>query len=130
MPLLFTFTYLAMVGLTGYAVLSAVFGSDRRHWAGSAVLSFAGGLGIWGIVLFLASVAGFAPSRTILVVVSFATITVLVLLGLSRRLMRPSMPTPPGKKWDASSILGGLALAVIVLTAGNVAAEALTPGLF
>jgi hypothetical protein len=130
MPLLFTLTYLAMVGLTGYVALWAVLGSERRHWAGIAGLSFAGGLGIWGMVLFLASVAGFAPNRMLAVAVSILTIAALVLLCFLQRLMKPSVPTPLGRHWDANSVLGALAAVVIVLTAANVAAEALTPGLF
>jgi hypothetical protein len=130
MSLLLALIYLAMVGLTGYAALSAVLGSARRHWATIAGLSFAGGVGIWGTILFLASLAGFTPNRTVLILISFATVALLVFLRFRERLLLPSKPASLRKKWDARSILGGFAAVVIVLTAVNVAVEALTPGLY
>ena len=118
--------YLGLILVVGYAVVCLVL-RPPRHWLEIAGLSFAAGLAVIPAVLFLFSLVGFRPSKTILGLIALATIVALVGLVLRQRLLRLSLPAKAVK--DKFSLLGGIGLVVIVLAAGNVDARSSWPGM-
>lgn len=81
--------YVAVLLLLGYAVLSAVLGSERRGVFELVGASIGLGAGTLGLLFFFASLAGMVPSRRLLVLFGLSAAAALLALGKSRRLALP-----------------------------------------
>lgn len=129
MDWLISAAFLGLLAACGYALLSILVGKQRRHWAEVAGLSFAGGFGGLGLLLFVVSLCGAVPARTTLAVFAVFVAGALVLLRRGDLLVVPALPVNGSPRWNGRRILGAAAALLIVATALNVAVESLTPGL-
>jgi hypothetical protein len=129
MPSLLISLYILLVAVIGYTALCLLFGATTRHWAEVAGLSFAAGAGIIGCLLFFKSLAGFVPSRFILIALAVVTMIALFILRSRGRLIRPSIPAHLSKNWNARRVLAAFALILIITTLASAIAQASTPGL-
>jgi hypothetical protein len=120
--------YLALLMLVGYAVLCVVTRPGVRHWIEMLGICFAIGTAATSMLLFFASIAGFAPSRFILIAIAVIAISVIAAKWKRAGLPVPSVPAPRGK-FDVLTLLGIAALGLIVAAASNVIAHFNWPGL-
>jgi len=119
--------YLLLIILLGYVSTSLLLAGPRWHWAELIGMSMAGGFGLLGIILFDLSLLGARPSRNVLV--SIAVIAGAVLIGLRRRMPKPSWPRPVIWRCDPQILLAAVACVLLIAAISNVAVESLTPGL-
>ena len=109
--------YLLLIVLVGYVVVSAIYPAQRMKAIQLATFSAAAGAGSTGLLLFWTSLAGFAPSRNLLLVIAGFALASLVALNKNGRLISADkLPGQSEKKefWaiiPVSLIL--LALAVV-----------------
>jgi len=82
-------TYLLLILLTGYAVLSAIHPQSRMRLVQLFALSGALGAGCVGLLLFWSSLAGFATSRGQLLLIGACVSAGLCLLWTKQRLIAP-----------------------------------------
>ncbi len=126
--LIFTAAYLLVILIAGYTAVSVAVRTSTRHWAELAGLSFAAGAGLASLWLFVASLAGFHPTRGVLAT-GAAAVAASAGLVIWRRgqLLAPTVPTRRAP--DATSVVGGLAAIALIVAVGNVWAETTAPGL-
>ena len=113
--------YLLLILLMGYAVVSTVHPSQEMSAVHAAALSAAVGAGIMGLLLFWASLAGYAPSRSLLSAIAGLTLAGLFALRNKGRLIRIKLLAEPWEKGDvwamAPAALTLLALGVVLINA-------------
>ncbi len=129
MPFLFTILLLFIITAAGYAFLTPLLGKTPRHWAELAGLSFAGGCGIVGMILFCASLLGIRPGWITFTFIAFATTITLAILYRRRKLTPIKRPRPLPRTWDFHTIIGALAVAAILAATANVIIALLRPGI-
>lgn len=83
MTLLTCCLYLLLILLVGYTLLSAIHPSSRLTIVQLIGLAPAVGAGTMGLLLFWASLIGFAPSRKVLVIVGVLTLVCLLVMKKS-----------------------------------------------
>jgi hypothetical protein len=88
--------YLLLILCTGYAVLSAIRPQPSMRLVELFALTGTLGAGCIGLLLFWSSLAGYAPTRTILLVIGLCIGTSLCVLWKKNRLILPVFR--PGKK--------------------------------
>jgi Dolichyl-phosphate-mannose-protein mannosyltransferase len=120
-------SYLGLIALLGYAAMSAMLCGERFRWAELLGLSLACGFGLLGILLFYCSLAGFPPSRVILICIGVATAIALILVR--QNLLRTSWSRGIGVRSPAKIFLAITSAVLIVAATANVASRSLTPGL-
>jgi hypothetical protein len=120
--------YLALVLMLGYAIVCATSQSRTRHWVGLISLSFAAGSGVLPLLLFAISIAGFKPSRPVLIGIAIIAIAAIIWLGKNGRIIQPSVPSRR-HKFDPLSFVGLLSLGLIAAAGCNITAFASWPGL-
>jgi len=129
MPLFCAGLYLVLLFAVGFALLSTIAGASNRHWAFLLGASFAGGMSILSLILFIASLLGSVPGRMILIATGLVTAGCLILLKSKRRLCRIQRR----ERWAAGTIsdrmIGLIAIVLLLSALVNVAATSLTPGL-
>jgi len=116
MALLACGAYLLLIVLVGCALLSALHPSKRIaivEWIG---LAPAVGAGTMGLLLFWASLVGFAPSRALLAVIGLVALAGLLVLKMKSRLPRVEVRATDWEKGDGWMVLP-LALTVMALAA-------------
>src|SRR5437867_3301940 len=87
-------SYLAIIVVVGYASASTALGGCRRNAAELAGLVIGLGAGNMGLLLFFMSLAGWRPTRAIVLGIAVAAVAALGLLWRRGRLTSPSPPTP------------------------------------
>ena len=108
--------YLLLILFVGYAVVSAIHPSPPANLFSVMTLSAAGGAGTMGLLLFWASLAGFAPSRNLLSVIAGLTLTGWFVLKTNGRLVPLNPRLGPWKKGDGwAAIPTGLVLVALAL---------------
>ena len=80
MALLACCLYLVLTLLVGYTLLSVIHPSSRITIVQLIGLAPAIGAGIMGLLLFWASLIGFAPSRAVLAIIGFLTLASLLVM--------------------------------------------------
>jgi hypothetical protein len=121
-------SYLALIGAVGYGALSLVLGPARRHWAEVASLSWAGGFGLVSLSLFVTSLLGYVPNRALLPALGVAAVVLIVIGLLTRRTLRPSLPSRP-RRIDGQTFLAIGSILLLAVTLVYVTSGTLTPGL-
>ena len=92
--------YLLLILLVGYALLSAVHSSNRMTIVQLIGLGPAVGAGTMGLLLFWASLIGFAPSRKVLAIIGVLTLASLLVMKKKQRLARINILATEWKKGD------------------------------
>ena len=92
--------FFACCGALGYAITALVLARQARPVGELAALSFALGLGGYGYVLFLCSLAGLPPRRWLILVIAGVAAAVVVLLHLKKR--NPQLAAAPPERPDKS----------------------------
>jgi hypothetical protein len=85
MALLACCLYLLLMVLVGYAVLSAIHPANRMPFSQLTTLSAVIGAGTMGLLLFWASLIGFAPSRPLLATIGSLALIGLLVMGKTKR---------------------------------------------
>ena len=112
--------YLLLILLVGFTLLSVIQPSSRLTIVQLIGLAPAIGAGIMGLLLFWTSLIGFAPSRTLLVIISVLTLASLVVMKKNNRLARIKILATDWEKGDLWIVaplaltLAGLAMIVVV----------------
>jgi hypothetical protein len=120
MALLTCCLYLLLILLVGYTLLSAIQPSSRVTIVQLIGLGPAVGAGTMGLLLFWASLIGFAPSRKVLVIVGVLTMACLLVMKQKNRLARINILATEWKKGDGRTVapvvitLAGLVMIVVV----------------
>jgi hypothetical protein len=121
MTLLACCLYLLLILLVGYALLSFIHPSSRMTMVQLIGLAPAIGAGTMGLLLFWASLIGFAPSRKVLVIVGVLTLACLLVMKQKNRLARINILATDWKNGDgwtvAPLIITAAALVMIVVVA-------------
>lgn len=86
--------WVVLVLMLGYATLSLIYAGERRGLGETLGLSLALGAGNMGLLLFYSSLAGFAPSRKVLVCIGALVTALLLLRWRKKRLLRIQMALP------------------------------------
>ncbi len=120
MTLLACCLYLLLIALVGYTVISAIHTSNRMTIVQLIGLGPAVGAGTTGLLLFWASLIGFAPSRSALAIIGVLTLAGLLFMKKHRRLARIKILSTDWEKGDMRSVaplvvmLTGLVMIVVV----------------
>jgi hypothetical protein len=115
MALLACCLYLLLMLLVGYTLLSVIHPSSRMTIVQLIGLGPAVGAGTMGLLLFWASLIGFAPSRTVLAMIGFLTLASLLVMKKKKRLMRIKIVANDWEKGD-----GWIVAPLVVMMAGLV----------
>jgi hypothetical protein len=115
MALLACCLYLLLMLLVGYTLLSVIHPSSRMTIVQLIGLGPAVGAGTMGLLLFWASLIGFAPSRTVLAMIGFVTLASLVVMKKKNRLARIKTLAIDWEKGD-----GWMVVPLVVMLAGLV----------
>jgi hypothetical protein len=110
MTLLACCSYLLLILLVGYTLLSVIHPSSRMTIVQLIGLGPAVGAGTMGLLLFWTSLIGFAPSRKILVIIGVLTLASLLVMKQKNRLARINILATDWEKGD------GWAVALLFLT--------------
>lgn len=86
--------YVSIIFVLGYCVVSIVSGRSKKSVPEIVGLSFSVGLGCMGLLLFWISLAGFRPTRSVILSIAFAVSTLFLLLWGGKRLPRPVCSFP------------------------------------
>ena len=100
MALLACCLYLLLIALVGYTLLSVIQPSSRMTIVQLTGLGPAIGAGAMGLLLFWASLIGFAPSRSVLVIIGFLTLAGLLVMKKKNRLARINILATDWEKGD------------------------------
>jgi len=92
--------YLLLLVLVGYAMISAIQPSTRMNLFQLTGLGAALGAGTTGLLLFWASLIGFAPSRILLAVIGVLALVTLLVMEKKHRLPRPRLWPDDWEKGD------------------------------
>jgi hypothetical protein len=92
--------YLLLIVLVGYAVLSAIQPAGRMTIVQLFGLGPSIGAGTMGLLLFWASLIGFAPSRTVLATIGVLTLASLLVVNKMNRLARIKFRATDWEKGD------------------------------
>lgn len=124
MALLACGSYLLLIVLVGYTLLSVVDPSQRMTIARLIGLTPAVGAGTMGLLLFWASLVGFAPSRMLLASIGVLTLASLLLLARQSRLPRLAVTATDWETGDAWMFLPLtlVAIALVAIAVGALAA--------
>lgn len=122
MPLLTCCLYLLLILLVGCFVILIILPSTRLTIVQLTGLGPAVGAGTMGLLLFWVSLIGFAPSRTVLAIIGFLTLTGLLVLKLKNRLARIKMLAGDWEKadWWVVAPLTVTVLVLVVIAAGAI----------
>ena len=96
--------YLLLMLLVGYAVISLVHPAYRMTVFQLTGLAAAVGAGTLGLLLFWASLIGFAPSRLLLAVIGGLALAGLFVLEKRNGSRRPHSGRPTGRKAKGGSL--------------------------
>jgi hypothetical protein len=111
MALLACCLYLLLIALVGYTLLSVIPPSSRMTMVQLFGLGPAVGAGIMGLLLFWASLTGFAPSRNVLATIGILTLASLLVMKQKNQLARIKILATDWEKGDGWIVVP---LAVIV----------------
>ena len=120
MTLLACCLYLLLILLVGYTLLSVIHPSSRMTIVQLIGLGPAVGAGTMGLLLFWASLIGFAPSRKVLAIIGVMTLASLLVMKKNHRLARIKILTTDWEKGDVWIVaplvvtLAGLVMIVVV----------------
>jgi hypothetical protein len=117
--------YLGLLWLVGWAAVGAVLGRGG-HPAERAGLALAGGHGLMGLILFVFSLDGWAPSRVMLLAIGLVAVAAIV--AQRRRRAAGGLPVslaPVTRASPVDNVLGALAAVLIVAAAANVGMQTL-----
>ena len=112
--------YLLLIALLGYALLSLIHPSRQLTIIQLIGLGPAVGAGATGLLLFWASLLGFAPSRSVLAIIAVMTLAVLLVMKKKNRLARIKILASDWEKGDGwtvmplAMILAGLTMIAVI----------------
>jgi hypothetical protein len=115
--------YLLLITLVGYGVVSAIHPSRQMSAVQLTTLSAAVGAGAMGLLLFWASLAGFAPSRNLLSVIACVALAGLFALKKKKRLVM--VKACPGR-WEKGDGWAAIPATLTLLALGVVLAGSLS----
>lgn len=115
MALLACCLYLLLILLVGYTVISVIHPSSRMTIVQLIGLGPPVGAGTMGLLLFWASLIGFAPSRKVLAIIGVLTLASLLVMGKKNRLARVKVRATDWEKGD-----GWMVVPLVVTVAGLV----------
>ncbi|MGP8218294.1 MAG: glycosyltransferase family 39 protein [Limisphaerales bacterium] len=113
MALLACCFYLLLIVLVGYILLSVIHPSSRMTLVQLIGLAPAVGAGTMGLLLFWASLIGFAPSRKLLAIIGVLTLASLLVMKKMNRLARVRVWPADWEKGD-----GWIVVPMVVTMAG------------
>ena len=113
MALLTCCLYLLLILLAGYALLSAIHPSNQVTIIQFIGLGPAIGAGTMGLLLFWASLIGFAPSRKVLAIIGVLALASLLVMKKKNRLMQIKIVASDWEKGD-----GWMVAPLVVMMAG------------
>ena len=113
MALLACCFYLLLIVLVGYTLLSVIHPSSRMTIVQLIGLGPAVGAGTMGLLLFWASLIGFAPSRKVLAIIGVLTLASLLVMKKKNRLARIKILATDWEKGD-----GWIVVPLVVTMAG------------
>jgi hypothetical protein len=105
--------YLLLIMLMGYAMISLIHPAKRMSMVQLTGLVSAVGAGAMGLLLFWASLMGFAPSRKLLVILGGLTVAGLLVMKMKNRLIQVSFRATGDDKCN-----GWLVAPLMVMGAG------------
>jgi hypothetical protein len=115
--------YLLLIVLVGYALLSAIHPSSQMTIVQLIGLGPAVGAGTLGLLLFWASLIGFAPSRSALAIIGVLTLASLLVMKKKHQLARVNFLASGWEKGDGWVVVP---LVVTAATLAMIAAAALS----
>ena len=113
MALLACCLYLLLIVLVGYTLLSVIHPSSRMTIVQLIGLGPAVGAGTMGLLLFWASLIGFAPSRKVLAIIGVLTLASLLVMKKKNRLAQIKILATDWEKGD-----GWIVVPLVVTLAG------------